>query len=227
MVLKCLEVMSFTTKELEADFRAVISKTSRNGIFQTLWARRSDMLCALFKNSTDWQVLHIKRGLWQFDPIFNAKTGELIVFFSKVNFRTIRNRYFRYGFSTHYSLSLLLKNEGLYPEHKMEQLSLSLFGDEYDELSQKQIDLERMLGTNCENVTRVRFLVVDYVDNEAVSASLEDYTPQLVLANSVEVSHLLPVVAGTISTTIADNGNEDFVSNEPQLVTLKSTVKGL
>lgn len=225
VIAKCLDVMSFTTRHLEQDFKAVISETSKNGIFQNVWARRSHMLRDLFENSAIWKVLHIKRGIWQFDPILNLETGELIAFFSKSNFRTIRNQYFKNGVSTHYTLSLLLKNEGLYPEQEVEQLSL--FDADSSESKRKETDLVRMLGEYCENVTKIRFLVVDYVGQEAVSASLEDYTPQFLLVNSVDVSNLLPSSAGIITTEVIREEQENDLVDEPQLVTLKSKVKGI
>ncbi|WP_316606148.1 hypothetical protein [Streptococcus pluranimalium] len=52
VIAKCLDVMSFTTRNLEQDFKAAISETSQNGIFQNVWGRRSDMLRDLFKNSS-------------------------------------------------------------------------------------------------------------------------------------------------------------------------------
>ncbi|HEM5274708.1 TPA: hypothetical protein U1352_002160 [Streptococcus suis] len=225
VIIKCLEAMSFTTRHLEQDYKVAISETSQNGIYQATWARRSNMLKDLFDNSVVWKVLHIKRGIWQFDPILNIETGELIAFFSKNNFRTIRNRYFKKGTSTHYSLSLLLKNEGLYPEQEVEQLSL--FDADSSEVKRREADLVRMLGEYCEHVTRIRFLIVDYVGQEAVSASLEDYTPQFLSVSSVDISHLLPSSAGIIRTeAIRDEQVNDLV-DEPQLVTLKPIVKGI
>ncbi|MHC3745022.1 DUF5986 family protein [Streptococcus suis] len=109
VIIKCLEAMSFTTRHLEQDYKVAISETSQNGIYQATWARRSNMLKDLFDNSVVWKVLHIKRGIWQFDPILNIETGELIAFFSKNNFRTIRNRYFKKGTSTHLFLKFTLE----------------------------------------------------------------------------------------------------------------------
>ncbi|WP_105124544.1 DUF5986 family protein [Streptococcus suis] len=223
-IVKCLDVMSFTTRNIETDFKGAISETSQNGIYQAVWARRADMLQGLFENNSIWKVLHIKRGIWQFDPILNIETGELIAFFSKNNFRTIRNRYFKNGTSTHYTLSLLLKNEGLYPEQEVEQLSL--FDADSSEVKRKEADLVRMLGEYCEHVTKIRFLIVDYVGQEAVSASLEDYTPQFLSVGSVDISHLLPSSAGIIRTEVQRDEQVNDLVDEPQLVTLKPIVKG-
>ncbi|CCW41713.1 hypothetical protein SAIL_6960 [Streptococcus agalactiae ILRI112] len=225
VIAKCLDVMSFTTRNLEQDFKAAISETSQNGIFQNVWGRRSDMLRDLFKNSSIWKVLHIKRGIWQFDPVLNIETGELIAFFSKNNFRTIRNQYFKKGTSTHYSLSLLLKNEGLYPEQEAKQLSL--FDTDNSELKRKKSDLARMLGEDCDRVTKIRFLVVDYVGQEAVSALLEDYTSQFLSVSSADVSQLLPSSVGIITTEVIRDEQVNDLVDEPQLVTLKSKLKGI
>lgn len=220
VIQKCLEVLSYTAKDLEPDFRETISKSNQSGIYSNTWGRRSDMFELAFKDNPDIRVLHIPRGkLWQFDPIFNTVTGELIVCFAKNNFNTIRKKYFKKGHSSHYSLSLLLKNEGLYPNQEVEQLSLFKFDDE--EKARKQADLVKMLGLDCEHVTRVRFLIVDYVYQRAVSAILADYTPQFLLVNSTDVSHLLPSVADTIMTEVEVKEEFAELANEPQLVSLK------
>ncbi len=94
-------------------------------------------------------------------------------------------------------------------------------------MKRREADLVRMLGEYCEHVTKIRFLIVDYVGQEAVSASLEDYTPQFLSVSSVDISHLLPSSAGIIRTeAIRDEQVNDLV-DEPQLVTLKPIVEGI
>ncbi|WP_233995838.1 hypothetical protein [Streptococcus pluranimalium] len=76
-------------------------------------------------------------------------------------------------------------------------------------------------------MTKIRFLVVDYVGQEAVSASLADYTPQFLLVSSADVSQLLPSSVGTITTEVIHDEQVNNSVDEPQLVTLKSKLKGI
>lgn len=222
-IAECLKVMSFSKKDLEGDFREHISKTSKNGLVQSVWSRRADMLSESFEHDDNYSVLHIQRGgLWQFDPVFEENTGYLYVFFTKQNFRTIRNKYLKNGFSTHYALSLLIKNEGLIPI--IEEMQLSLFDEVSDELERKTEDMLRMLGENAENVTRIRFLIVDYdLVKVAYQASLEEYTPELLLSAKDDVSYLLPSIA---NLEIEDsNTSVEKESEEEMLVSLKKQQK--
>lgn len=223
-IAECLKVMSFSKKDLEGEFREYISKTSKNGLAQSVWSRRADMLSEIFENDDNYSVLHIQRGgLWQFDPVFEENTGYLYVFFTKQNFRTIRNKYLKNGSSTHYALSLLIKNEGLIPIIGEEQLSL-FDEDSSDELERKTEDMLKMLGENAENVTQIRFLIVDYdLVRVAYQASLEEYTPELLLSARDDVSYLLPSVA---NLEIEDSQtSKETESKEPMLVAWKSQEK--
>ncbi|WP_057491751.1 DUF5986 family protein [Streptococcus orisasini] len=223
-IAKILVPMAFTKKDLEDDFRQAISKTSKNGLPQAVWARRSDMLSETFEKDDSFHVLGIQRGgLWQFDPVLEEETGILYLFFTKANFRNIQNKYFKEGQSTHYALSLLLKNENLLPQD--DGIQLHLFGDDdYDELERKQRDMQKMLGRDADNVSKVRFVIVDYgFYGEAISAKLEEYTSQLLISATVDITHLLPMSAG-LDVTETENV-ESVREQEPQLVTLKEQTK--
>ena len=103
-------------------------------------------------------------------------------------------------------------------------MQLSLFDEVSDELERKTEDMLRMLGENAENVTRIRFLIVDYdLVKVAYQASLEEYTPELLLSAKDDVSYLLPSIA---NLEIEDsNTSVEKESEEEMLVSLKKQQK--
>lgn len=219
-----LKAMATTSKNVLPDYRESISKTNENGLTSNVWAKRSDVLEEQFVDNPNIKVLHIKRTkLWQFDPVFNKKTGTLYLLFSDKNLKSIRNKYLKSGKSKHYSNSLLLKNEGLLPKYYSQQETLPLSDQELeDERLRKEKDIEEMLKLDAQLVKKVVMVSVTYVNEEAIAAELLTYTPSFDLVDNKDISYLLDI------TFSGDNNLDDRKSQELQssskLVTLKPKV---
>lgn len=220
-----LHAMSITEKDVVDDFKGSISKTNKNGLSFNVWARRSDDLESQFAKYDDIEVFHIERTkLWQIDPVFDKKTGNIYLLFSDTTLSHIRNKYVKKGKSTHYSVSFLLKNAGLLPMDG-EKVELIPFTDEEIERLnlKRQKDIEKMLGKNAENVKKVIMVSVSYHEGEAIAALLQEYTSNFELSSEKDVSFMLNTAySGDI--VMDDDGTQPMESERP-LVTLKSIKK--
>lgn len=216
--------MSITTKDVEDDFRESISKTNDNGLPQNVWARRSDDLEKQFKDTTDIKVLHIKRTkLWQIDPVFDKSRGNLYLLFSDTNLNQIRRKYINKGASKHYSVSFLLKNEGILP--KKEEIHLIPFTEK--ELSiekdRRQKDVQQMLGDDAEKVKKVIIISVTYNDDEAIAAENLIFNFNFEICEQEDISDLLEISFNG-DTNMNERTKQSSESNK-ELVTLKSKKK--
>lgn len=221
---KILHSMSITTKDVEDDFRESISKTNDNGLPQNVWARRSDDLEKQFKDTTDIKVLHIKRTkLWQIDPVFDKSRGNLYLLFSDTNLNQIRRKYINKGASKHYSVSFLLKNEGILP--KKEEIHLIPFTEK--ELSiekdRRQKDVQQMLGDDAEKVKKVIIISVTYNDDEAIAAENLIFNFNFEICEQEDISDLLEISFNG-DTNMNERTKQSSESNK-ELVTLKSKKK--
>lgn len=220
-----LHAMSITEKDVSDDFKNSISRTNKNGLHSNVWARRSDVLENQFKEFAQIEVLHIERSkLWQIDPVFNKETGDLYLLFSDTNLSQVRRKFIKRGHSTHYSASLLLKNDSLIPL-KDEQLELIPLGESEIEKqnSNKQKDIEEMLGENSQNVKTVIMVSVNYFKGEAIAASLKKYTNNFELSFEKDISDML-VTSYSGDNSMNDEGTKEF-EEEKTLVSLKETKK--
>lgn len=224
-IRKILHVMKITKKDVKDDYRESISKTNHNGIDSAVWARRSDELEKQFFDCPEIEILHIKRtAIWQFDPVFDTKNGTIFLLFSDKNLNRIRNTYLKKGKSSHYTLSFLLKNEGIF--HKSEQLHF--FSSNKEEIEtekeRRKKDIQKMLGKNADNVKKVVMVSVTYINDTAIDAELLDYDSNFKLRESQNVSDLLNLTfSGDNNTNDMSDGiisHEDSQTNN-QLVTLK------
>lgn len=216
--------MSITTKDVEDDFRESISKTNDNGLLQNVWARRSDDLEKQFKDTTDIKVLHIKRTkLWQIDPVLDKSRGNLYLLFSDTNLSQVRRKYINKGTSKHYSVSFLLKNEGILP--KKEEIHLIPFTEK--ELSiekdRRQKDVQQMLGDEAENVKKVIIISVTYNDDEAIAAEYLIFNFNFELCEQEDISDLLEISFNGDTNTNA--GTKQSSESNKEIVTLKSKKK--
>lgn len=206
---KILHAMCITKKDIKDDFSAAISKSNKNGIYPSVWARRSDDLEKQFSNFQNVEVLHIERSkLWQIDPVFDKTTGILYLLFSAQNLKIIRNRYLKKGIRTHYSISLLLKNEHILPEHSQTSLFPIQKKDQDKEKERRLKDTQKLLGENADNVQKVVFVSVNYLNDEAIDAELLTYNYNFILCERENISELLET-----SFTI-DNGSYDNILSE-------------
>lgn len=220
-----LHAMSITEKDVDDDFKAAISKTNDNGLCPSVWARRSDDLEKQFVKHDDIKVFHIKRcKLWQIDPVFNKKTGDIYLLFSDKTLSQVRNKYVKNGKSTHYSVSFLLKNTGLLPMAG-ENIELIPFTEEEikDINLRRQKDIEKMLGKDAENVKKVIMVSVSYHEGEAIAALLQEYTANFELSSEKDVSLMLNT-AYSGDTAMNDSDTQQVEVEQP-LVTLKSIKK--
>jgi hypothetical protein len=220
-----LHAMSITEKDVVDDFKGSISKTNKNGLSFAVWARRSDDLENQFAKHDDIKVFHIERTkLWQIDPVFDKKTGNIYLLFSDATLSQVRNKYVKKGKSTHYSVSFLLKNTGLLPMDG-ETVELVPFTEEETERLnlRRQKDIEKMLGKNAENVKNVIMVSVSYHEGEAIAALRQEYTANFELSSERDVSFMLDT-AFSGDTTMEDDGTQPMETEQP-LVTLKSIKK--
>lgn len=221
---RMLQAMTVTKSDIADDFAKAISDVNQNGIYSAVWARRCKVLVEQFSGNNNVIILHIKRrGIWQIDPVFDKTTETLYLLFAKDNLKAVQAKYFKNGYSTHYLVSLLLKNDGLYSEN--EKVQLSLFDEFPSEKERKQKDVQKMLGNQTELVKRVRCLAVDYYRNEAIGAQLYDYTSNFQLVNVEDVSVLLPANVDSINTAVISNSKKVVQQEKQMLVTLKTSIK--
>lgn len=220
-----LHAMSITEKDVVDDFKGSISKTNTNGLSFAVWARRSDDLENQFAKHDDIKVFHIERTkLWQIDPVFDKKNGNIYLLFSDATLSQVRNKYVKKGKSTHYSVSFLLKNTGLLP---MDGETVELFPFTEEEIERlnlrRQKDIEKMLGKDAENVKNVIMVSVSYHEGEAIAALLQEYTANFELSSERDVSFMLDT-AFSGDTTMEDDDTQPMETEQP-LVTLKSIKK--
>lgn len=220
-----LHAMSITEKDVVDDFKGSISKTNRNGLSFTVWARRSDDLENQFAIHDDIEVFHIERiKLWQIDPVFDKTTGNMYLLFSDTTLSQVRNKYVKKGKSTHYSVSFLLKNVGLLPLDG-ETVELIPFTDEETEKLnlRRQKDIKKMLGKDAGNVKKVIMVSVSYHDGEAIAALLQEYTVNFELSSEKDISFMLNTAYS--GDVVMDDDETQPMESEQPLVTLKSIKK--
>lgn len=220
-----LHAMSITGKDVVDDFEEAISKSNKNGLPASVWARRSDDLEAQFSKFDEIEVFHIKRtSLWQIDPVFDRGNGVLYLLFSDKNLSQVKNKYLKQGKSSHYSVSFLLKNIGLLPMEN-EQLELVPIGDEeIEKLNYKrQKDIEKMVGEDASNIKNVKMVSVTYHEDEAIAALLQEYTSDFLLSSERDISDLLDTQY--FGDNIMSDDTSDSVESRQSLVTLKDINK--
>lgn len=229
IVKNMLKAMSITVRDVKDSWQKAISEHSSNGLFSSIWARRCDSLIKAFSNDEDVEVLRFKRGIWQVDPVFDRDTGTLYLLFNRNTLIENRKKYFKKGRSNHYSVSLLLKNEGLLNEYG-EQLELFPVDDE-SQINFKIKEINKMLGDNAENVKSVVMVSVEYHLETAVDAKLELYSPNFELIDYYDVTDLLPnrynmeeEVANDMQKFQVELSDSDLIVEIP-IVKLKDTLK--
>ncbi|MBS4220556.1 hypothetical protein KHA96_19835 [Bacillus sp. FJAT-49711] len=221
-----LHAMSITGKDVVDDFEEAISKSNKNGLHASVWARRSDDLEAQFSKFDEIEVFHIKRtSLWQIDPVFDRSNGVLYLLFSDINLSQVKNKYIKQGKNSHYSVSFLLKNIGLLPMEENEQLELVPIDDEtIEELNNKrQKDIEKMIGKDATNIKKVKMVSVTYHEDEAIAALLQEYTSDFLLSSEWDISDLLDTQY--FGDNIMSDNTSDSVESTQSLVTLKDITK--
>lgn len=181
-----LQAMKVTREDIIDEFRNDISDVNYNGLDQAVWARRAKVLERLFRNQQDYKMLHIKRGFWELNPIFNVETGELYLLMSKDNLRRVKNKYHSLGSTSHYSYDFLLYNRNLIPE----VTNIDLFPSQNDE-ERRMLENKKMLGSNYENVSCVYLIVVDYYANEAIDAKRLLLNDSYELVEEVDLNSML------------------------------------
>ncbi len=226
-IKKILRAMSITVRDVKDSWQKEISEYSSNGLFQSVWAKRCDSLIRDFSSDEGVKVLHFKRGIWQVDSVFDKETGTLYLLFNSKTLDSIKKQYFK-GESNHYSVSLLLKNEGLLIEHE-EQLELFPIDDE-SQRNFKIREINKMLGNNAENVKSVVMVNVEYHSEAAIEAKLELYSPTFELLNYYDVTDLLPnrynmeEIVGNMPKLQVKLPESDSIVEMP-IVKLKDTLK--
>lgn len=210
-----LQVMKVTRRDVIDDFREAISDVNTNGLPQAVWARRAKVLVKIFKHNDRIKLLHIKRGFWEINPVFNTETGELYLLSSKDNFKNIKNKYLKNGTSTHYTYDLLIYNSGLLPLTS----EVTLFQNNDDD--EKRItENQKMLGEWYENVKKVYIVIVDYVVDEAIEASCLLLNDQYATVDEVNLTPLLHENDNDNKNLNGAMDNTDNKQHKP-LVTLK------
>lgn len=220
-----LHAMSITNKDVVDDFEEAISKSNKNGLYASVWARRSDDLEAQFSKFDEIEVFHIKRtSLWQIDPVFDRSNGVLYLLFSANNLSQVRKKYMKKGESTHYSVSFLLKNIGLLPMDNEQLEFIPIANEEIEELNLKrQKDIEKMIGKDASNIKNVKMVSVTYHEDEAIAALLQEYTSDFLLSSERDISDLLDTQY--FGDNIMSDDTSDSVESRQSLVTLKDINK--
>lgn len=168
LITTILTAMKVTKIDVKADFADAISDVCFDGLPQAVWARRAKVLTNELAQLNGYEVLHIKRGFWEINPVFDINSGELYLLTSKDNFERISKQFRKKGISSHYTYDLLLYNSNLLPETS----SISLFNINDDNTEHRTFENQKMLGAHAENVKKVYIVTVDYVANEAIEAEL-------------------------------------------------------
>lgn len=226
-----LKAMAITSRDLRDSWEKEISNNNNNGLPAAVWAKRCESLTNDFNNEEDIDVLHIKRGgLWQIDPVFDTTTGVLYLLFNSDSLYLIKRKYFKNSISRHYSVSLLLMNEGLITESN-EQLELFPANNEEEQRKFKIEEINKMLGKNAENVKSVVIVSADYYSNTMIEARLELYTPNFSLVEVYDVTKLIPnrynveeLLGDVEETQLSTLLNVDSLVEKP-IVKLRDTVK--
>lgn len=211
VVQSILNVLSFTEKDLGEDYQKSISKSSRNGLTQAVWARRSDMLDEEFGDTENIEVLHVPRTkIWQIDPVFDQTSGNLYLLFSTRNLLAVKNRFQKHGKYTHYAVSLLLLNKEMSPLDG-EQLELLPISEKDNQkvVEKREADIKRIVGGRGERISQVVIVHADYHNGEAISAEVAKFNDLFELCEVLDVSDML------------EYGYET-PSDEKQLVKLKN-----
>ena len=220
-----LHAMSITGKDVIDDFEEAISKSNKNGLYASVWARRSDDLEAQFSEFDEIEVFHIKRtSLWQIDPVFDRCNGVLYLLFSANNLSQVRKKYMKKGESSHYSFSFLLKNIGLLPMDNEQLEFIPVANEEIEKLNLKrQKDIKKMIGEDASNIKNVKIVSVTYHEGEAIEALLQEYTPEFLLSSERDISDLL--VTQYFGDNIMSDDTSDSIESRQPLVTLKDINK--
>lgn len=182
-----LTAMKVTKTDVKDDFEAAISRDCHNGLAQSVWSRRASVLIDELKNFDAYEVLKIKRGFWEVDPVFNAVTGELYILTTKNNFENVKRKFEKMGTSTHYSYDLLMYNSELLPVTS----EVSLFEPDGYEDAQRYSENQKMLGSHAENVNKVYIVVVDYIFDEAIEAKIMLLNDKYELVTERDLTNLL------------------------------------
>lgn len=213
-----LQALKISKKDVISDFEAAISTANYNGLPQVVWARRAQILENLFVTVPNVHMLHIKRGFWEINPIFDALNGTLYLTSTKTNFINVRNKYQEKGTSTHYIYSLLMYNIGLVPQTTEIELFPVKGGNE-----QRILSNQKMLGENYDKVKRVYVIVVDYSADKAIEAEQLLLNDKYELVNKVDLTAMLQANHGdnlNVSGKFITPSNTD-----KPLVKLKKEIK--
>lgn len=231
IVQSILKAMKVTRSDVIDDFHDAISQYNHNGLPQAVWARRCDSLVESFKDFNSVEVLHITRtAIWQFDPVFDKKTGTLYVQFSHNNLESVRKKFIKEKDTSHYLFSLLFTVKEKSPLYGEEQ-HFNLFNDDNSEkiAEKRESDFKSLLGENGEFVKDVKVISVSYYDNEAITAKLIEYNDNFQLCGQSDISYLLSsedfnVSETDTSTAVASLSKElkDTDEKEKKIVHLKA-----
>lgn len=215
LIQSILMAMKVTKTDVKDDFADAISDVCFDGLPQAVWARRAKVLTNEMANSSTYVVMHIKRGFWEINPVFDISSGELYLLTSKDNFKQVETHFRKQGTSSHYTYDLLLYNSGLLPMTS----SISLFDDDNDDDERRNFENQKMLGSYAENVNKVYIVVVDYEANKAIEAELLLLNENYDLVNKRDLTNLLH----ENDQHLPELGQEYEVSDKPvtPIVTLK------
>ena len=229
VVQSILKALSFTEKDLAEDYRQSISKSSRNGLSQAVWAKRSDILDDEFENCSDIEVLHVPRTkIWQIDPVFDQANGVLYLLFSTNTLYAVKKRFQIHGKYTHYSVSLLLLNAGK-EALDGEQLTLFSMSDEDTEkmTSRRKADILKIVGERGEKIKDVIVVHSSYLNGEAISAEVAVFNDNFELCEATDVSNMLESgydISSEENTVVTHKtpSTPDGTSNIKRIVRLKN-----
>lgn len=228
VIRKILSAMSHTELDLLEDYKESISKSNTNGIYQAVWARRSDLLVESFKNDKEIEVLHIQRSsLWQIDPVLNTKSGVLYLMFSDKNLEKVRKDYIKRGVTTHYAYLFLQRSLA---RETIENTNVELipFEETSEDMKEnRNREICKMLGIFAEEFKDIVFVSTTYYDKMAIAATVKRFTPEFQLSEEYDVSDMLEIgYKGDSTLSIGIKGtNLDDNPSRLSLVTLKNTVK--
>ena len=202
-----LSAMKQGKEDIRGGFQQAISKTNENGLAQSVWAYRSDYLEYNIPNNCTGKVLHIKRGtLWQIDPVLDQKNGILYIPMTANNMEIVSKKCQRNRKAHHYGNSFNFLNGELVPmaDVVIQQELIPLTDDEKDaEKVRKSKDLTKMLKADIDLVKYAVFVVVDYMDDKPIYASVNVYNTDFVLSETRDVSNrLFDSVSGDRNTVL-------------------------
>lgn len=217
--------MSYTEKDLKPDFRAIISKCNENGLHQSVWAHRGDMISDQLADNDDLVVLHIRRGnLWQFEAIYDCKSKALYIMISEKNLQANKEKVLKNGASSHYLYSLLHYNQQF--DKSTEQLELISDSDQFEKNEKRRIsDCNRMLADYADKVDNVIVVSFAYAESMVAGGRIELFDSKYNEIESRDISNEV-LKAGKTSESMALGVVEKTSAKDDEpLVKLKNIIK--